>query len=209
MMNEREVAKANKRKAVIIAVILIAAVGFFGFRNGGIFRSKKAVISDVRGLSYDEAVEKIDRELRKAGIRNAQFIKGWIDGGPSYELLVTTQDPKAGTVVRKGDSVTVYLYVGEGWYTKMPHAIKYEFEEGIEECFTQMPVSACCWETVELRTHVLADADIHVYVDGNEIEKTHSDSDYWGYTFTMGMNNVVVTAKWYTQQETEEECYGK
>lgn len=43
--------------------------------------------------------------------------------------------------------------------------------------------------TVELKTHVLMDADIEVYMDGVRIPKTHYDSDYWGYKFIIPSNN--------------------
>lgn len=42
---------------------------------------------------------------------------------------------------------------------------------------------------VELKTHVLMDADIEVYMDGEKIPKTHYDSDYWGYKFIVPSNN--------------------
>ena len=198
MENGEEKAVGKKRKKVVIGVI-VATLGlfiFFGFRNGGLFRSKEAVIPDVRKMSYEDAEAKIRKALRKAGIRDAEIYMGWTDAGREYEMVVASQTPKAGTVVHKGESVAVYLYVGEGWYTKKPHWITYEFEEGIEECFTQMPASAYAGDTVELRTHVLMDAGFRVYVNGTEIEMSHYDSDYWGYTFTMGMYDTTVTVKW-------------
>ena len=54
---------------------------------------------------------------------------------------------------------------------------------------------------MEIKTEVLFDADIHVYVDGQEISKTHYDSDYWGYSFVMPDKDVLVTAKPYTKDE--------
>lgn len=61
--------------------------------------------------------------------------------------------------------------------------------------FISLPESAKAGETVEIRTEVLMDADIYLFVEGTEIKKTHSDSDYWGYTFVMPDHGVKVTAK--------------
>ena len=77
--------------------------------------------------------------------------------------------------------------------------ISYEFGSAVD--FTSTPSEARAGDTVELRTEVLFDADIHVYVDGQEIEKTHYDSDYWGYSFIMPDHDVLVTARFYTKAE--------
>ena len=69
-------------------------------------------------------------------------------------------------------------------------------------CFVSMPSEAAAGETVEIRTAILFDADIHVYVDGLEIDKTHYDSDYWGYTFIMPEKDVLVTEWVYTKDES-------
>lgn len=67
--------------------------------------------------------------------------------------------------------------------------------------FISKPSEAAPGETVELKTEVLFDADIHVYVDGQEIGKTHYDSDYWGYSFNMPDKDINVSAKFYTKDE--------
>lgn len=84
------------------------------------------------------------------------------------------------------------------------HTISYELG-GLADDFISIPSSAKSGEVVEIRTHVLFDADIHVYVDGKEIEKSHYDSDYWGYSFTMPQKNVSVTAKPYSKAEIRGE----
>lgn len=38
---------------------------------------------------------------------------------------------------------------------------------------------------LETRTRVIDDSDIKVMLNGLEISKSHYDSDYWGYSFTM------------------------
>ncbi len=80
------------------------------------------------------------------------------------------------------------------------HKINYELGD-LADDFISTPVSARSGEIVEIRTHILYDADIHVYVDGKEIEKSHYDSDYWGYSFTMPQKVVSVTAKPYSKAE--------
>ena len=78
--------------------------------------------------------------------------------------------------------------------------IRYELGSAADDFLTMPPV-AVPGDTVEIRTVVLTDADIHVYVDGKEIGKTHDDSDYWGYTFDMSEKDVEVTARYYTKDE--------
>ncbi len=63
------------------------------------------------------------------------------------------------------------------------------------------PPAAKAGDTVEIRTEVLYDADIHVYADGQEIPKSHYDSDCWVYSFTMPEKDVQVSAKFYTKDE--------
>lgn len=50
------------------------------------------------------------------------------------------------------------------------------------------------WENtnIEIKTTVLYDADIEVHVNGKNIKKSHDDSDYWGYAFTMPSKDVVI-----------------
>ena len=56
-----------------------------------------------------------------------------------------------------------------------------------------LPKRAKAGETIEIRTHVIMDCDIIVTVNGVKIQKSHYDSDYWGYTFTMPSEDVTVT----------------
>ncbi len=47
-------------------------------------------------------------------------------------------------------------------------------------------------DTVEIRTQVLYDADLHVFVDGESIPQTAAEPDYWAYSFTMPDHEVTV-----------------
>ena len=58
-----------------------------------------------------------------------------------------------------------------------------------------VPRQAKAGETVEIRSHVLYDADIDIYVDGEMIRKSHNDSDYWAWEFKMPDRGVKVEAK--------------
>lgn len=78
--------------------------------------------------------------------------------------------------------------------------IRYELGDTAKD-FISTPSMAKTGDTVEIRTQVMFDADIHVYVDGQEIRKTHYDSDYWGYSFIMPDKDVLVTARFYTKDE--------
>ena len=78
--------------------------------------------------------------------------------------------------------------------------IRYELGNTAKE-FIATPFEAKAGETVEVRTGILLDADIHVYLDGQEINKTHYDSDYWEYSFTMPERDVLISAEFYMKGE--------
>lgn len=81
------------------------------------------------------------------------------------------------------------------------YSIQYELGSA-ETHFAETPLSAKAGDLVEIKTNgILYDADIHVYVDGQELSKSHYDSDYWGYSFVMPEKDVLVTAKFYTKDE--------
>ena len=198
---------AQNRKKVISVTAAVLIVLFLGFRNGGFFRARETVIPDVRNMTYEDAVETIEKELKKIGVKDIELHMIWTDAGRAYENVVASQSPKAGTVVHRGDSVVGYLAIGEPFYSH-EYVIHYDMEEDLLRCFTEMPRKARPESTVVMRTEVLMDADIRVYVKGSvgeadEILKTHSDSDYWEYFFPMPMDDVTVTAEWVTKQETE------
>lgn len=48
---------------------------------------------------------------------------------------------------------------------------------------------------IEIKTHVLLDADIEIYANGEKLKKTHYDSDYWGYTLEMPNQDVTIEIK--------------
>ena len=50
-------------------------------------------------------------------------------------------------------------------------------------------------DVVELKTHVLMDADIEVYLGDFKIPKTHYDSDYWGFMFVMPNRHITLNVK--------------
>ena len=81
------------------------------------------------------------------------------------------------------------------------HSIKYDLGS-TESHFTGTPSDAKAGDLVEIKTNgVIYDGDIHVYVDGQEISKSHYESDYWGYSFVMPDRDVLVTARFYTKDE--------
>ena len=81
---------------------------------------------------------------------------------------------------------------------KALYSIQYDLGTAASH-FTSTPSEAKAGETVEVKTGILFDADIHVYVNGQEISKSHYDSDYWGYSFIMPEKDVLITAKFYTK----------
>ena len=197
----------NDRKRQFIAFVgaFMILLGF-SFAVYIVFRKHEVKMPDVRGMSYEDAVSTINAELRKVGIRDASFHEGWIDSA-KYAFKVASQTPQAGATVRRGEEVSVYLYIGEGW-DHIDRKISYEMEGDITAVFTSMPTSATPGYTVRITTQVLMDADIHLYANGEEIEKTNSDSDGWEYTFVMPSTDVLVTAEWYTKQEMNGEVGG-
>lgn len=45
---------------------------------------------------------------------------------------------------------------------------------------------------IEIKTKILIDADINVFVNDLQIPKTYSGSDYWGYSFVMPSKDTFV-----------------
>lgn len=80
-----------------------------------------------------------------------------------------------------------YLYVES--YGNNEYLITYT---GNLSDLTSAPLSAINGETVEIKTVILCDADIEIYVDGEKIERSHYDSDYWGYEFVMPDHHIRV-----------------
>ena len=107
-----------------------------------------------------------------------------------YNGIMTEEDPPSPCGV---ESITLIE-------EKDSFNIRYELGDAAD-VFTDTPNKAAAGETVEIRTVILFDTDIHVYVDGQEIGKTHYDSDYWGYSFIMPEKDVTVTARFYTKNE--------
>lgn len=94
----------------------------------------------------------------------------------------------------------LFSVVGCGKTEQLSHRIIYNLGTQTD-IFIEAPQSANVGDIVELRAAVLYDADIHVYINDSEINKSHYDSDYWGYSFTMPDNDVTVTVKPYTKAE--------
>lgn len=102
----------RKKKAVVVGFVLILAV--IGVVCYFLFRKDRVTMPDVHGMSYEEAVSTIRAELRKIGIRNAEYYEGWIDDS-RYPFQVASQSPNAGATIHRGEKVSVYLYIGEAW----------------------------------------------------------------------------------------------
>ncbi|MBQ7604164.1 MAG: hypothetical protein IJU75_04355 [Clostridia bacterium] len=84
---------------------------------------------------------------------------------------------------------------------KQVHLITYDLGSAAHHFFS-MPNAAWTGETVGINADVLLDADIHVYVDGKEISKSHYyGAGYWSYVFVMPDKDVTVTARFYTKDE--------
>ncbi len=73
------------------------------------------------------------------------------------------------------------------------YKIEYDLRDELKEQLIDTIYSAKAGDSVEIKTSVLYDADILIYVDGQTIEKSHYDSDYWGYLFEMPDKDVTVT----------------
>ena len=59
---------------------------------------------------------------------------------------------------------------------------------------------------VEIKTYVIYDANIYVFLDGEKVPMSHYDSDYWGYKFVMPKKNVSIyltTDPYYGKDEFE------
>lgn len=47
-------------------------------------------------------------------------------------------------------------------------------------------------ETIEIKTYVVTDVSLHVFVNDVQIPMSHYDSDYWGFEFEMPANDIVI-----------------
>ena len=67
--------------------------------------------------------------------------------------------------------------------------------------FTNTPSEAKTGDTVEIKTLVLLDDGIHVYLDGQEIQRADCKDSCFVYTFVMPEKDVLITAQFYTYDE--------
>ena len=90
-----------------------------------------------------------------------------------------------------------YAHPTEGAEFDLCYRISYE--GNTNDLFFSLEYPTTYWakpgDAVEVRTEILCDADIVVEADGVPVEKSHYDSDYWGYSFIMPDHNVVVTLR--------------
>ena len=81
-----------------------------------------------------------------------------------------------------------------------PQVIRYDLGD-LADVFFDTPEYALPGQVVEIKAHVLMDADIYLYVGEQKLKKTHYESDYWGWSFVMPAAGVMITAKPYTKSE--------
>ncbi|MBR3058449.1 MAG: DUF4214 domain-containing protein [Clostridiales bacterium] len=93
-------------------------------------------IPDLKGMPYQEAKEKLEEELKKAGFKDFEINVGWDPSNYSVDMegKITKQDPVAGTVITEnGNKITLALYAGE----KAPEPTKEpSFEDFVERLYT-------------------------------------------------------------------------
>ncbi len=73
-------------------------------------------IPDYKAMPYQEAVDKMKEELKKAGFANANVTYAWDPSNydPNMNAKITQQDPKPGTVITdNGEPITIILYAAE------------------------------------------------------------------------------------------------
>ena len=72
------------------------------------------------------------------------------------------------------------------------YAISYEQMDGtLMDGYA--PTEAAEGERIVLRAHPLMDATLDLYANGEKLECTHADSDYWEYVFVMPARDVKIT----------------
>lgn len=98
----------KKKRAILIAVIIAALLlaGLIIAFAMGAFSKADVVVPDVRGMTYQEAEEKLTEEGLKIKEGDKVFSAKYEEG------QVTSQDPNASTKVKKGAVVTVNLSKG-------------------------------------------------------------------------------------------------
>ena len=73
-------------------------------------------IPDYKAMPYQEAVDMMKEELKKAGFANAVVYYAWDPSNydPDMNAKITQQDPKPGTVITdNGEPIMITLYAGE------------------------------------------------------------------------------------------------
>lgn len=85
------------------------------------------------------------------------------------------------------------------------YAIQYEFEsDDMAWFFHNLSYRAKAGTIVDVRTDLLLDADILIWVDGQELKKSYDDGNGWVYSFTMPDRDVIVTAKMSGKKEGQK-----
>ena len=106
-------------------------------------------------------------------------------------------------------SISLSLFVGCGVFDDY---YKVEVTGSIYFLFTPILPVYKAGTVVKIKTHVIMDAGIYIFVNGEEIPMTHYDSDYWGYEFVMPAEDITIhitTDQFYGRDEYSfnELCY--
>ena len=63
---------------------------------------------------------------------------------------------------------------------------------GEDELFERLNDKYEAGTEVEVKLNVITDVSLYVFVNGERVEQSHYDSDYWGYKFTMPEEDITV-----------------
>lgn len=177
-----------KKKIWIVALIILILLILFIPIPGGQYRDGGT--KDYLALTYRIVVW--NRLMEGEDVYHKTSVY-WIPNNfKSIDELWDMESKSSGAT--RAEIETPYIS-----YQKPYYSIGYEGNAADE--FPNKPAAAKAGDTVELKTGVLCDADIHVYVEGQEISKSHYDSDYWGYSFIMPEKDIRITATLYTKAE--------
>ena len=118
-------------------------------------------------------------------------------------LIIVSMMVGCSTTAKPSETISTYevVEVETPLISYAPPYYSIGYNGDAADLLTFAPSAAKAGDVLELKTGVLYDADIHVYVDGQEIERSHYDSDYWGYSFIMPDKDVRITATFYTKDE--------
>ena len=203
---------------IILCVVLLALIILLRLSVGN-ESSEKEEVNNSCDYFNGEVVEITDEYFILKPIAEWTWKETTRVKTPKKNVAQKTVALKTGDLVRvafnskamewKEDEVLIPVAFAFYPLAEEGHAIQYEFEsDDMAWFFHNLSYRAKAGTTVDIRTDLLLDADILIWVDGQELKKSYDDGNNWVYSFTMPDKDVIVTAKMSGKKEGQEYVLG-